>query len=322
MKNTVTRFLALFITMFLGAACVACALPEKKEPDESVNFDVESWLGPGAKEETAGTEEIIGTEIAARAGTEGIVQGVDVYEKRKEELERLHTVYWKLPVTASESGYEVVLKDLVPGESLQVVIKEGEKELLLGTYQKDKDYKEPSEYFAETFEKLFGYNGFCLSIPNGVGYSSTYYAVENGEILLLAESWGNFYDKENVDFQVDIDGDGEKELICNVTWLADGAQRTRIYRYENGRVYCGNGEDMLDEAYDNFGVGSLSSRYDPEKNVISISYWKEDKNDFVTKEYPPDWSKLAANAEVFFDGTGIEKSGKTQARPQMQEAEE
>ena len=202
--------------------------------------------------------------------------------------------YWTVAVKSQE--YEVSLQDLVPGESLMLVYeKDGEKKMLL-TYQVKEDYNEPEEFCAETFENLLGYDGFCI-YENfwGYGYLSDYYAVEDGKLVDLAQSWTlpDGWANGNVNNMVDIDGDGVRELICNVTYLADGAHRAIIYRYDGRQVWCGFADDLIDEPYENFPVHGRGSEYLPEEKTFCIWFLKTKEDaDYTVRYYRFDMDKI------------------------------
>lgn len=104
-------------------------------------------------------------------------------------------------------------------------------------YRKETDYESPDEFSLELFKNLLGHNGFCLH-DNYYGRfrQTNYYALEGDELLCLADSFGF----EPDDHMVDIDGDGDNELICNLTYGGDGARRTVLYHYDGERVLKGN----------------------------------------------------------------------------------
>ncbi|MED9903973.1 MAG: hypothetical protein UFG06_07295 [Lachnospiraceae bacterium] len=194
--------------------------------------------------------------------------------------------YWTLTV----EDYEVSLKDLVPGMALKLVIKRaGEDEIIARTYYREKDYKEPSEFTAGTFENLLGHDGFYLYDHYfNMWYLAYYYALEGDELICLADSWGG----DPSDYMVDLDGDGDRELVCNVVYTGDGACRTIIYRYDGKQVEYGWGRDFLDEPYDDYGVPSTGNWYLPEENVINIWFYKDEMGDYDSKNYEIDLSKI------------------------------
>ncbi len=196
--------------------------------------------------------------------------------------------YWMVAV----EDYVISLKDLVPEKSLKLVYCQDDSETIIGTLQKGRDYEDVTEVMAEPFENLLGHNGFCLKLANSCYMNWNYYnVVEEGKMECLADSWGTD-DRPSEDFMVDIDEDGELELICNVTFGADGAARTYIYDYQEGQVWMGEGEELLDEPYDDWGVNSLALEYLPEEGIIRICFWKDVLNDYEAKDYKLDLDKM------------------------------
>lgn len=122
------------------------------------------------------------------------------------------------------------------------------------------------------FESIMGYSGFYIYDETDYMPYEFFYAIENGQSFCIAESWGC---SEDDNYVVDINGDGENELICNVTY-GDGVQSTVVYYKNNGEILSGSALDMLDHEYDSIGAYSVTSRYLPDENVVEIYYWKED----------------------------------------------
>lgn len=201
---------------------------------------------------------------------------IDTYEEQKEK-------YWTLRV----DDYEIILQEGTETDTLDLIYCKDDKISSLITFQKDFDYQTPSDISAEYFEECLGHAGFRLYMRHLLGgeayyYDVTYYAVENGKLKELAHRWG---DKDRDVYEVDIDNDGINELICNVTWLADGATDVLIYHYDGEQILESYGGDLLDEAADIYGVGSIRAEYLPEKQKILIDYWRDDVQDFLQKEY-------------------------------------
>lgn len=189
--------------------------------------------------------------------------------------------YW----TIEADGYEVELKDLIPEQSLQLVIhKKKEPDIIAKVYHIEQDYQKPTEFSAASFEDLLGRNGFYIyQLQNGMFPFVYYYALEEEKIVKLAESWGG--DPLQSNFMVDVNGDGDRELICNVVYFADGGRRTLIYYDDGMDILQGFCDDLLDVSYDDFGVGATSSAYLPEERVVHISFWKDELGDFDSRDY-------------------------------------
>lgn len=182
-------------------------------------------------------------------------------------------------------GYEVELKDLIPEQSIQLVIhRKKEPDIIAKVYHAEQDYQKPTEFSAASFEDLLGRNGFYIyQLQNGMFPFVYYYALEEDRLVKLAESWGG--DPVQSNFMVDINGDEDRELICNVVYFADRGRRTLIYHYDGVDILQGFCDDLLDVSYDDFGVGATSSAYLPEEKVVHISFWKDELEDFDSRDY-------------------------------------
>lgn len=204
------------------------------------------------------------------------------YENQKEK-------YWTLAV----ADYIITLQEGTLENTLDLMYYKEENEKLLLTFQMGNDYHTPEDISAEAFENCLGHSGFRLYKRHPLGtlshyYEVEYYAVEE-ELELLAYRWGT---KDDDFYEIDIDDDGIKELICNVIWLADGAADVLIYHFDGEKVMRGHGSDLLDQPVDIYGVGSLFTTYLPDKNKIHIKYWQDALQDYAEKEYDIDLAKI------------------------------
>lgn len=220
------------------------------------------------------TKEAMLSDLTEQVTTQQTV--IDTYESQKE-------IYWTLRV----DDYEITLQEGTQTDTLDLMYCKDEDTSLLSTYQKDSDYQTPSDIFAEYFEECLGHTGFRLYIRHLLGgqsyyYDVTYYAVENGELEKLAHRWG---DKDKDVYETDMDGDGINELICNVKWIADGSADVLIYHYDGKQIVESYGGDLLEEPADISGIGSVKAEYLPEKQKILITYWRDDLQKYLEKEY-------------------------------------
>jgi len=200
---------------------------------------------------------------------------VETYENQKEK-------YWTLAV----DDYQISLQEGTSENTLDLVCFKDNAETTLLTFQHDYDYQTPLDISAEAFEECLGHSGFRLYKRHPLGslshyYEVDYYAMEE-ELELLAYRWGS---KDDDFYEVDLNGDDIEELICNVTWMADGAMDVLIYHFNGEKVMKGYGSDLLDEPFDNHGVGSTGTRYLPKTNQVHISYWQDAIQGFAEKDY-------------------------------------
>lgn len=192
--------------------------------------------------------------------------------------------------SAEIDDYKVSFMDLIPGESLKLEVSRGDHDTtIVRVFRKEMDYESPDEFSVELFKNLLGHNGFCLHDNFNEWFRQTYYyGLEGDELLCLADSFGF----EPDDHIVDIDGDGDNELICNLTYGGDGAARTIIYHYDGERVLEGNLDFLLDIEYDDHGTWSTGSSYLSDKNVVRIWFWLDNLGDFAIKDYKVDLERI------------------------------
>ncbi len=125
----------------------------------------------------------------------------------------------------------------------------------------------------EPFADILGFDGVRVTETLSFGWSErTYYAVDGGgNKTPIAESfgWGG-----PEDCAVDLDGDGQEELVCTVTYNADGAQRVYVYQRRADGVYRGwlDVWEELPADYVDWGVNSTWEEYDPAENVFFVHY--------------------------------------------------
>ncbi|BAK99666.1 peptidase M56 family protein [Oscillibacter valericigenes Sjm18-20] len=128
-----------------------------------------------------------------------------------------------------------------------------------------------------TFTDILGYNGIQVTTCTDYGWGSrTYYGqASDGSLTPIAESFGflNKLDgKQPEDYSVDLDGDGQKELVCNVTYNGDGARRAYVYQRRSDGIYRG---DLSTEGlpdFNDWGVNASWSEYNADENVFWLHY--------------------------------------------------
>ena len=141
------------------------------------------------------------------------------------------------------------------------------------------------------FDNIMGYSGHYIYY-DGYPPEGFYYTYDG---TLLAHVWGTIPENTGV---IDLDGDGKNELIAGLMW-ADGATDVVVYKeFESGIRYAFCSE-LLEEPYDNFGVGSLDAEYVKDTNQVKISYWTDAEQSYKTSIYDiylnsltwwiPDW---------------------------------
>ncbi len=113
---------------------------------------------------------------------------------------------------------------------------------------------------------ILGCDGFYVDSPTPGNQVQRHYYTQNGEVI--ATSWG--FPGWGEDCVLDLNGDGVRELICNVVY-GDGAERVVIYSISGGLRLIGTvDESFFDEK--NAEYRSIRERYDPEAGVFIFSY--------------------------------------------------
>lgn len=315
-------FCVLVVMVSWGEECVFSEVNEENGSDMSESQAEQTtepdYLVTEKTSETEGTklsqEDMHETEPDEVNGDGTEYNETEYNETKSDEADTVvvdpssRLTYWTLPLY--DWGYEVSLKDLVPEQSLQIVVNESGidegEEKTVATYEVGVDYTTPEDIWVVTFDNLLGHEGICVYRSFYPCYNyAEYYAIEEKEddieTFQIAYTWGNRDTREQEDYMVDLDGDGDRELVGTVQWFADGAQQTLVYKWENGCVLQASAEDMLDEPYDNNGAYCLYSEYLPESNQVCIHYWQDELDDYKEKDYPIDWEVLAKseNTQVY-----------------------
>ena len=216
-----------------------------------------------------------------------IFQGIyarkdDISKQQVAEYITQNEIYWTLAV----EDYTVSLHKGETEDTLDLVYSSAEKEMHLLTFKKYNDYLEPTDISAEVFENCLGHNGFILYKRHSLGtsyhyYEAEYYAVHE-ELESLAYRWGA---RDDDFYELDVDGDGFNELICNLMWLADGGEDVYIYHFDGEKVVCIAGTDLLDQPFDNHGLGAISATYHPDINKVRVKYWQDALEGFAETDY-------------------------------------
>lgn len=140
---------------------------------------------------------------------------------------------------------------------------------------------------AEPFTDILGYDGFISreyqNYSGGTDWSRrTYYAVTEDGTFPIAESFG--WD-EPQDYAVDLDGDGQEELVCGVTFNADGVKRVYVYQRRGDKIWQSSVTAEGLPGYTNTaGIGSDWEEYDPEEKLFRIHYHVEGQEDYAVAE--------------------------------------
>ena len=132
----------------------------------------------------------------------------------------------------------------------------------------DWDAAFPRPVELRSFENIMGWNGFLLSNHTMTGTTThTYYIVEDHDIVQIADSFGLQRD----DHFVDLDGDGVRELICNVAYNIGGTGDVMIYRRSGDAVEVAGVNHLIDPPQSPM-MRMPSKRYDESTGAIVADY--------------------------------------------------
>lgn len=206
------------------------------------------------------------------------------------EIKLVNTDGGKVYKTLQMEEYTVVLRNITYGDGgpLQLLVQyQGQEQII--EYMEEAHRRNPENYVIEPFEDICGYNGFWVRDESWFAqYYSDYYVMSDDEILQIAHSFGGNQLDNN--YVKDLDGDGINELICNVTYGADGVQRVIVYKRFGNEVMCGNVQEDYLEDWQRFYLGAIV--YVPEDDMLRIEKWNEETQGFDTIRTELDLNKL------------------------------
>ena len=72
---------------------------------------------------------------------------------------------------------------------------------------------------------------------------------------------------------MDLDGDGGRELVCGVTYMADGVPAVLVYRLADGEIRQAEASALPEGVYQSSPPpdGPAWTTYDPETNTVTSS---------------------------------------------------
>ena len=150
---------------------------------------------------------------------------------------------------------------LTAGEQTWVVIEDGDgphlAEVLTGL----------TEAALQPFTGILGADGYTLDYnQSSTGDYRIYYDAA-GVPLALSFGFGR------QDTPVDLDGDGDRELVCSVTYMADGVPAVLVYRLSEGEIWQAEASALPEDVYQDRppANGPPWTSYDPETNTITTS---------------------------------------------------
>jgi hypothetical protein len=186
-------------------------------------------------------------------------------------------------------GYTLEVREKENAECTQLVLGYGGNEYVTDLEYVQSDELVNSEFILRECDDIMNFQSFMLNFTVEYWDVTYYFGIADGTPVILGSGWGNGPDEGYI---VDFDGDGMNELICNVTYFADGALDTVVYYRTGMQVMQGFVDVLLDEEYDNYGVGSESCYYLPDENKVEIGYWLDSIQNYKSKKYDVDLEKI------------------------------
>lgn len=151
-------------------------------------------------------------------------------------------------------------------------------------------------YAQGSFDNIMGYSGYYVFYDT---YPiDGYYYTEDGTPLVHV--WGTVPEDVGI---VDLDKDGKNELIANLEW-SDGGSDVVVYKKSENAVQYAYCSYLLDEPYDNTGVGSFRAEYLKNTNEVKLSYWIEAEQKYKNSTYSIDYNRLIWWSDDWVDTTG------------------
>lgn len=145
-------------------------------------------------------------------------------------------------------------------------------------------------YSLRSFDAIPELSGFVLENLTSYGWGNFYYyAVRNDSAVCFAQSFGG----DMTDIDKDLNGDGQAELICNVTYNADGVTDVLVHRMKDGVPQVSSVKDaMLNIPGDKHLARPASAAYDVNTGSVTLEYLiaGEDESRFETA--PIDYDSL------------------------------
>ena len=124
-----------------------------------------------------------------------------------------------------------------------------------------------TEAALQPFTDILGTDGYALDYGQGpAGDYRSYYGAD-GAPLVLSFGW------DRADTPVDLDGDGVRELVCGVTYMADGVPAVLVYRLVDGEIRQAEASALPEGVYQSSPPpdGPAWTTYDPETNTVTSS---------------------------------------------------
>ncbi|WOO35267.1 M56 family metallopeptidase [Anaerocolumna sp. AGMB13020] len=195
-----------------------------------------------------------------------------------------------------QEDYEVGLRN--QGDKVEILLRRDGAVMVLGSAPSDSD----TRYSLRSFDAIPELSGFSLESLSGSGRICWYYAVQGNSAVCFAQSFGG----DVIDVAADLNGDGQAELICNVTYNADGVTDALIYRMKDDLPQVASAKDaILNIPADKHLAHPASAVYDTNTGLVTLEYQIAGENDLHVETAPLNYDTLQ-----FKDFTTIETQSK------------
>ena len=183
-------------------------------------------------------------------------------------------------------GYEVGLRN--QGDQTEILLRRDGAATVFDSVPSNSDTG--MRYSLRSFDAIPELSGFVLENLTSYGWGNFYYyAVQDNSAVCFAQSFGG----DMTDAAEDLDGDGTAELICNVTYNADGVTDVLVYRMRAGIPQAASVKDaMLDVPGDKHLARPASAAYDVNTGYVTLEYLIAGENDSHVETAPIDYDSL------------------------------
>lgn len=198
--------------------------------------------------------------------------------------------------------YDVGLRN--QGDQTEILLRQDGAVTVLGSVLSVSD----TWYSLRSFDAIPELSGFVLENLSGAGRISWYYAVQGNFAVCFAQSFGGGL----TDVAEDLNGDGQAELICNITYNADGVTDALIYRMKDGLPQVASVKDaMLNIPGDKHLARPASAAYDVNTGSVTLEYQIAGVDDSRVETAPLDYDSLQFKAFTAIETAleGIDYSG-------------
>lgn len=179
--------------------------------------------------------------------------------------------------------YEIGLRN--QGDQTEILLRRDGAVTVLGRALSDSG----TQYSLRSFDAIPELSGFVLDGLSDSGRISWYYAVQGDFAVCFAQSFGG----DVTDVAEDLNGDGQAELICNVTYNADGVSDALIYRMKDGLPQVASVIDaMLNIPGDKHLAHPASAAYDMNTGAVTLEYQIAGEDDPRVETTPLDYYRL------------------------------